>query len=256
MDEFGGQGLSIIGVTGEGQKPTEKWVADKGVRYPYAYEKGSDLQRAVGLRGYPHAALIDPSGTIVWTGHPARLDRATIETALAGALVRPLFDWPRSMGTPKREFKKGNLGKALLAAKKLADKGESAGRWVTDSIQSFIEFKVERAAALAAEGNYLELDDSGPEILRQVKGLAEYEERMESLLDQLDTKEAKHCIKGQLKLRKHIEEFWEIKNPTQKDVLKWLKKLDKLRDDFAGTYVEEDAREFLLHLQALSKLKK
>jgi hypothetical protein len=253
MDEFGGQGLSIIGVTGEGKKPTEKWVADKGARYPYAYEKGSDLQRAVGLRGYPHAALIDPSGTIVWTGHPARLDRATIETALAGALSKPLFDWPDSLSSASTNFARGAYGKALIAARKVAEKGDEGVAEVVASLESFTAFQVDRAAAWVAEGNYLPLDNRGKQMLAALKGLPELEERLETLLGELKSKEAKRVLKGQRAVLKLKEDAASINNIKRKDVDKLLDKLEKLRADYAGTYAERDADKLLEELTALRK---
>lgn len=240
-------------MTGEGKGPTEKWVADKGARYPYAYEKGSDLQRAVGLRGYPHAALIDPSGTIVWTGHPARLDRATIETALEGALSKPLFDWPSSLGSASSSFARGDYGKALVAARKVADKGDGEAADVVASLESFVDFQIDAAASWIEAGNYLPLDERGKQLLASVKGLPEHEERLETLLEALKTKEAKRVLKGQRAVVKLKESAAKINNIKRKDVDKLLDKLEKLREDYSGTYAARDADKLVEELTALRK---
>jgi hypothetical protein len=253
MDEFEGQGLSIIGVTDEPEEPTKKWVADKGARYPYAYEKGSELKRAIGLRGYPHAALIDPSGTIVWTGHPARLERDTIEKALAGALNHPVFDWPEALGSAANSFVRGDYGKALIAARTEAERGEAGADDVVASLEKFTEFQVERAARWVAAGNFLPLDERGKDMLASIKGLDELEERMETLLDELKTKEAKHVLKGQRAVVKLKEDAATTDNIKRKDVDKLLDKLEKLREDYAGTHAELDAKALIEELTALRK---
>lgn len=253
MDEFGSQGLSIIGVTDEGKSPTEKWVADKGARYPYAYEAGSSLKRAVGLRGYPHAALIDPSGTIVWTGHPASLGNDTIEAALGGALKRPIFDWSDSVRSAKGLFLRGDYGKALVNARKVAQKGDAGAEWVVESLEAFTGFQVDRAAAWAEQGNYLSLDERGKGILSSIKGLPELEDRLEEVLKTLKSKEAKRVLKGQRSVVKLKEKVYATNNLKKDDVDDVLDKLDKLLEDYAGTYAEKDARTLIEELKQLKR---
>src|SRR5262245_44923612 len=90
QDSLGGKGLTIIVVTDEGESDTVKWIAAKKVKYAYAYDKGGKLKRFFGVQGIPHAVLVDATGTVVWDGHPASLDPATIEKALGGALPKPM----------------------------------------------------------------------------------------------------------------------------------------------------------------------
>ena len=66
QDEFGERGLTVLAVTNEGAKPTERFVESTRMAYPYAYDKKSALMRAMGVGPIPHAVLVDPSGTIVW----------------------------------------------------------------------------------------------------------------------------------------------------------------------------------------------
>ena len=84
-EQFGGKGLSIIGVTSEGAGPTEKWVAKKKAAYAYGYDKGGALKRELGVTGIPAAFLVDPSGKIVWQGHPSSLSSNLIEEHIKGA---------------------------------------------------------------------------------------------------------------------------------------------------------------------------
>lgn len=57
----------------EPRPQTRRFMEDTGAEYPYAYLRGTSLKEATGQRGFPHAALIDPTGKIVWAWHPARL---------------------------------------------------------------------------------------------------------------------------------------------------------------------------------------
>ena len=71
--------MTVVGVTREPKDLTEAWVKKHGAMYPYAYDKAGSVMRELGLSGYPSAALVSPSGTIVWTGHPAGLKQDLIE---------------------------------------------------------------------------------------------------------------------------------------------------------------------------------
>ena len=72
-------------MTSESESQTVPWVEKTGAAYPYAYDKGGKVARFFGVRGIPHAILVDPTGKVVWRDHPARLDAKTVEAALAGA---------------------------------------------------------------------------------------------------------------------------------------------------------------------------
>ena len=95
QDTYGNRGLTVLGVTSEGAGSTEPWIDEKGARYAYAYDKGGQLSRWFGVSGIPHAALVDPMGEVVWTGHPGKLDSKLVEQSLAGALAKPVWAWPK-----------------------------------------------------------------------------------------------------------------------------------------------------------------
>jgi hypothetical protein len=70
-------------VSDEEKGLVEGYVPKNGITYPIALGKYG----AYGVRGIPHACLIDPKGKVVWDGHPAGLPKGTIEGALKGARV-------------------------------------------------------------------------------------------------------------------------------------------------------------------------
>ncbi len=72
---YGKQGVVIVGLTREPADRVKPFAREIGMAYPV----GGDSQSggAYGVRGIPHAFIVDPSGKVVWRGHPmANLDEA------------------------------------------------------------------------------------------------------------------------------------------------------------------------------------
>ena len=89
-EKYAERGLVVLGVTSETTKKpdTEKFVAKHGARYPYAYDPGGRLQKAFDVLGIPAAALVDPSGRVVWRGHPSGLTDEILEWQTRELLAR------------------------------------------------------------------------------------------------------------------------------------------------------------------------
>ena len=80
-EQWAQEGVVIIGLTDEGREAVEEFM--RLVPMHYIVGVGSDSVQRYGVSGIPHAFLIDPSGQVVWSGHPlGGLDRA-LERALA-----------------------------------------------------------------------------------------------------------------------------------------------------------------------------
>ena len=60
-ESYKAKGLSVIGVTSEGASDTVKWIAEKGVKYAYGYDKSGKFSAYCGVSGIPHAVLFNPS---------------------------------------------------------------------------------------------------------------------------------------------------------------------------------------------------
>ena len=97
QEKFGARGFSVVAVTSSTPKQAEPWIQKHGGKYAFGYDKNGELQRAFNVTGIPFGALIDPYGMIVWTGHPGRLADEVVEAALAGALERPVWQWPAEL---------------------------------------------------------------------------------------------------------------------------------------------------------------
>ncbi|MEO0454100.1 MAG: TlpA disulfide reductase family protein [Verrucomicrobiota bacterium] len=81
--KFDQDGLVVIGVTKEKKGVVEPFVEDfKDMDYSVAIDKTGALSKHFGVRGIPHALLVDKSGTVVWEGHPATLEKDQIRDIL------------------------------------------------------------------------------------------------------------------------------------------------------------------------------
>lgn len=153
QEQFGARGLQVIGVTGEPAQPTQTWIQDKGARYAYAYDPQRRLHQALGVRGIPHAVLLDPEGKLVWRGHPAALTDAIVEGALAGTLPAPLWAWPESLAEVRAALQAERLVDARRSAQALSDRG------LAERLLPLIELRIEaRLAALKALYDDLDLE--------------------------------------------------------------------------------------------------
>lgn len=118
---FGARGFSVVAVTSDKPADAEPWIAKVKARYAWGYDSGNKLQELFDLQrtGIPFSALIDPFGTIVWTGHPMSLKDAQIERALMGATESPIWTWPEEARALAPHLARGELAAARAAAEKL-----------------------------------------------------------------------------------------------------------------------------------------
>lgn len=113
--KFGARGLSVVAVTSEAPLKTEPWIQRVGARYAYGYDRANQFLAALGA-SLPCAVLLDPYGTVVWTGNPALLADAEIEAALSGALARPIWEWPEEARALAGPLARGEYAAALQLA--------------------------------------------------------------------------------------------------------------------------------------------
>jgi thiol-disulfide isomerase/thioredoxin len=81
-DKYRSQGLEIIGVTDEDAATLGSFVKDNPIKYHPALDQGGKLAKHFGIRGIPHAMLVDKSGKIVWEGSPLTMKDADVEALL------------------------------------------------------------------------------------------------------------------------------------------------------------------------------
>ncbi len=78
--QYGPKGVVICSLTAESKSKVETFAREMGMIYPVGC--GSSASGAYGVRGIPHAFIVDPTGVIAWHGHPAGALGAAIEKQL------------------------------------------------------------------------------------------------------------------------------------------------------------------------------
>jgi hypothetical protein len=228
------QGLTIVGVTSEGKSSTEKWVEQQGAEYAYAYDSGGSLSRYFGVGGIPNAVLVDPSGTVVWQGHPGNLTGSIIEKALDGALEKPMWEWPAETKKLKGYLKKESYAKALAEAGKL--EGPYKGL-----VEAQIAGKLVAVEKAREAGDFLGAETKGEQGKKHLKGLPEADQIEMILKEIAKDPEAKRVMKGQKKLAAVMADVAEIQSKGKAKKLKAA--LKELCDDYPDTIVDAEAKD-------------
>jgi len=222
-------------VTGEGKKDTEPWIADKKVKYAYAYDKGGKLATKLGVTGIPHAFLINAQGKIVWDGHPSELDDKVIQNAIDGALPAPLFDLPPAAGAVKTALQKHDYAAALAEAGKLSEADGGSG--LKQVVQGMVTGRVQTMHAALKEGDFLTAQDSATALKKELAGLPEAGEPDKVLAEIKANKDADKLMGAQKKVRAIADQ----KLGKRAEFEKALADLAKIQKDFPSTFVAKEA---------------
>lgn len=234
-------------MTDEPKGITDDWIEEHAATYAYAFDKGGALQRQLGVAGIPHAVLVDPTGTIVWEGHPAVLNGRVLEPLLVGAFPKPMFEWPASAAKVKKAILAGALGKALEEAKALPDGDEKAS--IVTSLEKMIEGKVKALEQRLEKGDFLGIENEGEGLQKSLAGLTDTLTRVDAVLKKAaEHPDAKRVIAGQREVRKIQAGKLRSKN----DIKKAIEKLQDLESKYEGTYAATEAR--ALRVQLVQRL--
>jgi len=211
-------------VTGEGKKDTEPWIADKKVKYAYAYDKGGKLASKLGVSGIPHAFLVNAQGKIVWEGHPSELDDKVIQNAIDGALPAPLFDLPPAASAVKNALQKHDYAAALAEAGKLSEADGGSG--LKQVVQGMVTGR-----------DFLTAQDSATALKKELAGLPEATEPDKVLAEIKANKDADKLMGAQKKVRAIADQ----KLGKRAEFEKALADLAKIQKDFPSTFVAKEA---------------
>ncbi len=229
-------------MTSESQGQTEPWIEKHKAAYAYAYDKGNKLSRELGVTGLPTAVLVDASGVIQWVGHPGSLNDSIVKEHLAGAVGKPLWEWPKDASKVKKAVLKGELGKALAEAEKLDEEHAE----ILAVVRGMIDSKLKAIQAAKEAGDWMRVDDMGDTLKKSFSGLPELD-TVKVILDDLKAdKDAQTILSAQRKVAKLFEK--EIK---RKQIPKLKKELESIVEKHPGTAAERDALEGLKTLEAM-----
>lgn len=233
----------MLGVTGaqEDRAKTEAWVQELGVEYAYAYFKDDKLSKATEHTGYPHAALIDPKGVLVWTGHPSELRSGLIEEHLKGASKFISYGWAPEFEPVAKALAKREFGKALAEADKLAAKGAADAAKVKESVVGMLDAEIAGMNKALEAGDFYAAHSVAALLDGKLKGLTQ-EAAVTAVLTRLSTdKAAKEIFDGQSKLQKIAQ--GELRKDKQ--IQDAIQRAQQLAEKYAGTIVETQAKDFV-----------
>jgi hypothetical protein len=132
----------------------ERHIEKTKMRFPVARTKAR-VDMLYGVEGFPHAALIDASGHLVWSGHPGGLEESLVKRLLEDAAFVAPVEGKAYKGLNKR-IRKREYGKALAeAVKGLKKAPEDAGfAKARASLEGLLEHKRKAAAAAVDAGDH------------------------------------------------------------------------------------------------------
>jgi hypothetical protein len=220
-------------VTNEPKGQTEKFIESTQASYAYAYDKGGKLSRQLGIRGYPTAILLDPTGRIAWRGHPGTLTEADISPVLEGSLAKPLFEFGDEAKKVKQALSKGKWAKAVAEANELGDEGAD----LRQSLAGLISMRAKALDAAWEAKDYLLSHRLAERVADDMEDLPEGV-RAEEILDDIKGDKEKKAI---LKAQEKIAEILEDLPRKDKEFDKAYDKLEKLAEEYPGSAAARDA---------------
>ena len=219
-------------MTNAGVSDTEKWIADKGAKYAYGYDKSGKFASYFNVTGIPRAVLFDPSGKVVWDGHPASLTDADIEKAVNGALPKMPWEWEAALQPAAKLLGKRQYASAIAEARKV---GVGADALIA-AVRAVVKGNVEGIKSAKTEGDFLAVSEDGAALVKSLNGLPEEVEVATLLKELAADKEAQKVIAAQKQVRNLTAE-----EPKKRDLPVVLKKLEKLKKDNEGNAAGRDA---------------
>ncbi len=159
--KYAAKGLVIIGQTDGTSEDIPAFLKKYGMEYVISVgDKVYDP--AYGVRGIPHAVLIDGNGKITYVGHAATVSEKHVETALKtvsplATLGYPVFTEPsssRSVRSIQKTLMGGRVGSGIEQLNKIIETDKDAedvteAKSVLEVATSWVEEK--KAQAIAAE---------------------------------------------------------------------------------------------------------
>lgn len=221
-------------------------MAKLNVEYAYGYFNDRKLSEDTGQKGYPHAALFDPAGEVVWTGHPNSLTSDTVEKALKGASPYLNYGWSKPFQGVAKSISKSQFSKALKDVDRLLKSGEEGADAVRNMVVKVLGARIAKLDKAVANGDFLTAKGLADALDGNLSGLDEAK-KVDGVLTHLNKdKEAKNVLKGQSALQKLKE--GDLRKKKSKELA--IGKAEKLATRYEGTIVERHANAFIEQLRS------
>lgn len=244
---WGPKGLSVIGVTDETPGLTEPWIAEHKAEYAYAYDGGGELQRHFGIDSIPRAVIVDANGTVLFNGHPSTITDDLLAKAVVGALAKPMWEWSGAAKGVRSALGKRAYKSALDQAAKLSAADE--GPAILAAVKAMIAGKAEGMKGAFARGDFLGAQETATDLQKELAGLPEAAEAQKVIADIAADAKALVVLEGQKKLKKIASKDLSKK----REVKSAIEDLQKLKKDYAGTFVESEAHALITRLGSTLK---
>ena len=230
------RGLTVVGVTGGEKAPTDEWVARMGARYAYGIDPWYTWDYRFNLFVYPAAILVDPSGIVVWTGHPSALPEDLLRKTLKGALREPLHDWPDAVA----DVKEAVLVRDYASARELASHHASS-RPVLDryvqAVEQLAELDMKAVRRSVASGDLWAAQQLGLTIVDGMRGFPQ-EPELRRTLAALEANEAERSL---VEAQAALISLWYEALWDHRDVDACIERVTALAEAHPDTAVSREA---------------
>jgi len=82
LEQYEDQGLRVLGIAHEDKETVVRFLKRNALGFPIALDRGDAMHRALGVRAFPTAVLLDRFGKLAWKGSPSRLTAPVIDEYL------------------------------------------------------------------------------------------------------------------------------------------------------------------------------
>lgn len=235
-------------MTDEGAGETEKWIAAKGAKYAYGYDKTAALKRYFGVKGIPHVVIVDASGTVVYNGGAGAYSDEILAKATAGALPKPLWEWSAAAKGAKTALLKKQYKLALDEAAKLAEADD--GPVIKSAIEGMVKSKVEIARLAYERGDFLGAESAAANLTKELAGLPQQAE-VEKIAADVKANAASADV---IKLQRQIAKIREKAPTKRKEIEGAIEDLKKIQKAAGSSYASTEAGQLIEQLRsALTK---
>lgn len=223
----------IIGVTDEPPELVDEFVKTYEPSYPIVITKDRTLEQHLGVKGFPTAAVVEPSGKITWKDHFGYDD--ALDTAHKSADKVPLV--PKTFAKVHKEIMAQDLPGAYGELVKVLDKGrlDESDQAFGDRARAWLEGE---ASSALARGTALVEDGWVWRAVNMVepftKGKTPFPNQQE-LETFIETEQARKGFKDEMKAGEMYAEANALARSkrTVKDGIELFDKLVKKYDDTA-----------------------
>ncbi len=188
-----------------------------------------------GSNGLPNFVLLSATGEVLLKGNPLSMHNAIEEAVVAE--IEKAKGAPE--GTPKalvksyKAFAKGQFGKAIMEARKVAEKGGEEAEDATAAAAFFVEkvqAKYARADWMISNGFYMKADGMLNNLKKGVKGVEDFSETATELVGKLEADDMQEEMAA-------AKVFAKLEEKLIEDGLddKLVKKLTKFASKYEGT---------------------